>query len=42
MRYQPPDKSFTLTLQFRKSQVPREEIVGALQSAIEELMREGA
>jgi ParB family chromosome partitioning protein len=41
MRYQPPDKAFTVTLQFRKSQVPREEIVGALQSAIEELMREG-
>jgi len=41
-RFQPPEKTFTLTVQFRRSQVPREEIVGALQAAIEELMKEGA
>jgi ParB family chromosome partitioning protein len=40
-RYQPRDKAFSLTLQFRKSQVPREELVGALQSVIEDLMGEG-
>ena len=40
-RYQPKDKAFSLTLQFRKSQVPREELVGALQSVIEDLMSEG-
>jgi ParB family chromosome partitioning protein len=40
-RFQPPEKTFHLTLQFRRSQVPREEVVGALQAAIEELMREG-
>jgi ParB family chromosome partitioning protein len=40
-RYQPREKTFSLTLQFRKSQVPREELVGALQSVIEDLMREG-
>ena len=32
-RFQPPEKTFSLTLQFRKSQVPREEVVGALQAA---------
>jgi ParB family chromosome partitioning protein len=41
-RYQPKDKAFSLTLQFRKSQVPREELVGALQSVIEDLMSEGS
>jgi len=40
-RHQPKDKAFNLTLQFRKSQVPREELVGALQSVIEDLMGEG-
>ena len=40
-RFQPPEKTFSLTLQFRKSQVAREEVVGALQAAIEELMKEG-
>ena len=39
-RYQPKEKAFNLTLQFRKSQVPREELVGALQSVIEDLMSE--
>jgi ParB family chromosome partitioning protein len=39
-RYQPKEKSFALALQFKKSQVPREEIVRALQAIIEDLMRE--
>jgi ParB family chromosome partitioning protein len=39
-RYQPREKSFALSLQFRKSDVPREEIVRALQSAIEDLLSE--
>jgi ParB family chromosome partitioning protein len=41
-RYQPREKSFLLTLRFRKAQVPREEVVSALQSIIESLMREEA
>jgi ParB family chromosome partitioning protein len=41
-RYQPRHKDFQLTLQFRKSQVPRDEIVRALQGVIDELTREGA
>ena len=41
-RHQPKDKTFSLTLQFRKAQVPREELVGALQAVIEDLMGEGA
>jgi ParB family chromosome partitioning protein len=39
-RYQPKEKSFALALQFKKAQVPREEIVRALQAIIEDLMRE--
>jgi ParB family chromosome partitioning protein len=39
-RYQPREKSFSLALQFRKSEVRREEIVRALQSIIEDLLRE--
>jgi ParB family chromosome partitioning protein len=39
-RYQPREKSFALELQFRKSDVPREEIVRALQTIIEELLSE--
>lgn len=39
-RYQPREKTFALTLRFSKAQVPREEVVGALQSIIETLMRE--
>jgi ParB family chromosome partitioning protein len=39
-RYQPKEKSFNLSLQFTKAQVPRDEVVRALQSIIEELMRE--
>ena len=41
-RYQPREKTFALALQFRKSDVPREEIVRALQGIIEDLMREEA
>jgi hypothetical protein len=39
-RYQPTGKGFRLALEFRKTQVAREEIVRALQSIIEDLMRE--
>ena len=39
-KYQPREKSFRLALEFRKSDVPREEIVRALQSIIDELSRE--
>ena len=41
-RYQPREKSFALSLQFRKSDVPRDEIVRALQSIIEDLLQEEA
>ena len=34
------EKTFSLALEFRKSDVPREEIVRALQGIIEDLMRE--
>ena len=40
--YQPREKSFALALQFRKSDVRRDEIVRALQSIIEDLLREEA
>ncbi len=36
-RYQPREKSFRLVLQFRKSQVPRDEVIAALQRIIAEL-----
>lgn len=36
-RYQPQEKSFRLTLQFRKSEVPRGELIEALQRIIAEL-----
>ena len=39
-RYQARDKSFLLNLRFRRTQVLRAEVVGALQSIIESLMRE--
>jgi ParB family transcriptional regulator, chromosome partitioning protein len=35
--YQPRDKTFSLSLQFRKAQVPRDEVVRALQAIIDEL-----
>jgi len=41
-KYQPREKSFRLALEFRKSDVPRDEIVRALQSIIEDLLREEA
>jgi ParB family transcriptional regulator, chromosome partitioning protein len=36
-RYQPQEKTFTLNLQFRKSQVPRDEIIHALEAILENL-----
>ncbi|HKC13510.1 MAG TPA: ParB/RepB/Spo0J family partition protein [Vicinamibacteria bacterium] len=41
-RYQPPEKTFSLALQFRKTQVPRDEIVRVLLGIIEDLKREGS
>jgi ParB family chromosome partitioning protein len=41
-KYEPREKSFALSLQFRKANVPREEIVRALQAIIEDLLREEA
>lgn len=38
-RHQPRDRSFRLVLSFRKSQVARDEIVRALESAIDDLRR---
>ena len=40
--YQPREKTFSLSLQFRKAQVPRDEVVRALQAIIEELTRDTA
>jgi len=37
-RYQPREKTFSLSLQFRKAQVPREEIIRSLQAIIDELL----
>jgi ParB family chromosome partitioning protein len=39
-KFQPREKTFRLALEFRKSDVPRDEIVRALQSIIEELSRD--
>jgi ParB family chromosome partitioning protein len=41
-KYQPKEKTFSLALQFKRSEVPREEVVRALQSIIEDLLREDA
>lgn len=38
-KYQPKEKTFSLALQFKRSDVPRDEVVRALQSIIEELLR---
>jgi hypothetical protein len=38
-RYQPKDKSFQLALQFKKSQVPREDVIRVLQAILDELKR---
>jgi ParB family chromosome partitioning protein len=40
-RHQPKDKSFTLTLHFKRSVVEREELVGALQQVIDVLRAKG-
>ncbi len=39
-RYQPKEKSFSLSLQFKRSDVPKEEIVRALRSILDELSRD--
>jgi hypothetical protein len=39
-RYMPADKTYAVAVRFKKSQVPREELVSALQAIIEDLMRE--
>lgn len=36
-RFQPREKSYTLSLQFKKAQVPREELIRVLQSILDEL-----
>jgi hypothetical protein len=36
-RFQPGSKAFTLTLQFRKHQVERDELIEALQATIDQL-----
>ena len=36
-KYQPKEKSFSLALQFRKSDVPRDEVIRALERIIKEL-----
>jgi ParB family chromosome partitioning protein len=41
-RYQPREKTFSLSLQFRKAQVPRDEVIRALQTVLDELTREAA
>jgi ParB family transcriptional regulator, chromosome partitioning protein len=41
-RYQPREKTFNLSLQFRKGQVEREEIIRVLQSILDELVRSGS
>jgi hypothetical protein len=40
-RYQPREKTFSLSLQFRKAQVPREEIIRSLQAIIDALLNDG-
>jgi hypothetical protein len=39
-RYQPKEKSFSLSLQFKKAQVPREELIRTLQAILEELSKQ--
>ena len=39
-RYVPTDKTYAVAVRFKKTQVPREELVRALQAIIEDLMRE--
>jgi hypothetical protein len=39
-KYQPREKTFNLSLQFRKADVPREDVIRALQGIIDELMKD--
>jgi ParB family chromosome partitioning protein len=39
-RFQPREKTFSLSLQFRRAQVPRADVVRALQAVIEQLLAE--
>jgi ParB family chromosome partitioning protein len=39
-KYQPREKTFSLSLQFRKAQVPRDEVVRALQTIIDDLLKD--
>jgi ParB family chromosome partitioning protein len=39
-RYQPREKTFSLSLQFHKAQVPRDEIIRSLQAIIDELLND--
>jgi len=39
-RYQPKEKSFSLSLQFKKARVPREELIRTLQAILEELSKQ--
>ena len=39
-KFQPKEKSFSLSLQFKKNQVPREEIIATLQVILEQLRNE--
>jgi ParB family chromosome partitioning protein len=38
-RFQPREKTFSLALQFKRSQVPKDEVIRTLQSIIDELLR---
>jgi hypothetical protein len=38
-KFKPQNKAFDLSLKFRKNNVPREEVIEALQAIIEELRR---
>ena len=38
-RYQPKEKSFTLALRFRRAQVPRDEVIRALEATLDELRK---
>jgi ParB family transcriptional regulator, chromosome partitioning protein len=40
-KYQPRGESFALALRFRKAQVPRDEVIRALESTLEALRRQG-
>ena len=39
-RYVPPTKDFKLTLQFKKGNVPREQVIATLRRVLEELEKE--